>query len=195
MKKTNNYLMIIALASTMLLQSCAVVFSGFKDKVKVRSGTPDNAIVYYNGEKVGTGNCTVKIPKKRIADAIVEVKAPGYESQTFKFTRKLRGGAIFLDCITGVVWLIPDFILGGVYKATPQKVNYDLQISQTAIKTDLKAGDAVIFSHEELKNVEGTIKTIYPNKAVVIYHKTSVFNKTGYDVDYEVPLINIAKKP
>ena len=49
------------LASAILLQSCALVFSGTKDKVKVRSGTPSNAEVYYNGEKVGEGNCTVKV--------------------------------------------------------------------------------------------------------------------------------------
>jgi hypothetical protein len=184
----------VGLASAILLQSCALVFSGTKDKIKVRSGTPDNAAVYYNGEKVGEGNCTVKIPKKSIKDATIEVKAPGYETQTFKFGKKLRGGAIFFDCITGFVWLIPDFVLGAVNKATPQKVHYDLQISATNIKTDLKEGDVVLFSFEDLKNVEGTIKTMYPNRAVISYLKKTILNKEGKLVDYEVPFVNISKK-
>ncbi len=186
MKKT---ITMMALVSVVLLQSCALVLSGRKDKVKVAAGNPNNAKVYYNGEQVGTGSCTVKVNKKSIDNAVIEVKADGYDTQTFRFSRKLKVGAVVLDCLTGFIWLIPDFATGAIYKAKPQKVSYDLTISNTAVKTDLKPGDKVIFSHEDYKNAEGEVKSVFPNRVLIKHVK-----KNNKEVELEVPLINVSKK-
>jgi len=177
------------LAITIMTQSCALIFSGRRDKVKIKAGAPDNARVYYNGEQVGTGDCTVKVNKKSIDNAVIEVKADGYETQTFRFSRKLKLGALILDCCCGFVPLIFDFSSGAIYKAKPQKVHYDLHASNSSIQTDFKVGDKVVFSYEDYKNVEGEIKVVYPNRAIIKYVK-----KNGKEVELEVPLINVAKK-
>lgn len=186
MKKT---IVCLFLVGSIMLQSCALIFSGRKDKVKVRAKSPENAKVYYNGEQVGTGNCTVKINKKSIDNAVVEVKASGYETQTFRFSRKLKIGAFILDCCTGFLPLIFDFATGAIYKAKPQKIHYDLTPNSNQIITDLKVGDKVIFTTDAYKNAEGEVKLLYPNRALIKYTK-----KNGKEIEFEVPLINVAKK-
>lgn len=177
-----------SLSCSLLFQNCALIFSGRKDKIKVHAKAPDNARVYYNGEQVGTGNCTVKIHKKSIENAVIEVKADGYETQTFRFSKKLKILALIGDCV-GFVWLIGDFATGAIYKAKPQNIHYDLHPLNTAIQTDFKVGDKIVFSNDDYKNVDGEIKILYPNKAIVKHVK-----KNGKEVEIEVPLMNIGKK-
>ena len=45
-------------------------------------------------------------------------------------------------------------------------------------------GQEAIVTFEKYKNVEGEIKTVYPNRAIIIYKNKEI----------EVPLINVAKK-
>lgn len=169
--------------------SCAFILSGTKDTIHIKNGNPNNAKVYYNGSLIGTSPCSVKIPKKSLGTATVRVEADGYKPQEIKFTRKLKMGAVIADCITGFVWLIPDFLTGAIYKSSPQRVHYDLSISENFIKTDLKVGDTVIFSNNEFNNAEGIIKVLYPNRTVITYVK-----KNGKEIELEIPLINVAKK-
>lgn len=185
MKKSLICLVII---TSVLFQNCALIFSGCRDKIKVHGNTPYDARVYYNGEQVGTGNCTVKIHKKSINNAIIEVKADGYESQTFRFSKKLKILAFLGDCV-GFVWLIGDFATGAIYKAKPQNIHYELHPINAAISNDFKSGDKILFSFEQYKNEEGVIKAIYPNRALITYIK-----KNGKQIELEVPLMNIAKK-
>lgn len=181
MKKT---IVCVSLIAAMMLQSCALIFSGRRDKIKVKGEIPSTAKVYYNGELAGTGNCTIKVQKKSIDNALIEVKADGYETQAFRFSRKIKLLALIGDCMGGFVGLIFDFGSGAIYKASPQKIHYNLHPLNNAIQTDFKAGDKVIFTYEKYKNVEGEIKTVYPNRAIIIYKNKEI----------EVPLINVAKK-
>jgi hypothetical protein len=173
-----------SLIIAIMLQSCALVFSGRKDKIKVKGEMPTTASVYYNGKLAGTGNCTVKVHKKSIDNAIIEVKADGYETQEFRFSRKIKLLALIGDCMGGFVGLLFDFGSGAIYKAYPQKIHYNLRPLNNAIQNDFKAGDKVIFTFEKYKNEEGEIKTVYPNRAIIIYKNKEI----------EVPLINVAKK-
>lgn len=187
MKKLTINSLIVGM--TIFTSSCALILSGTKDKIYVKSGNPNHAKVFYNGSLVGTSPCSVQIPKKSLGSATVRVEAEGYKPQEITFTRKLKMGAVFLDCITGFVWLMPDFLTGAIYKASPQKVHYDLPISENFIQTDLKVGETVIFSQNEYKNAEGVIRVLYPNRVVITYIK-----KNGKEIELEVPLINVAKK-
>ncbi len=185
MKKTMSISLLIVVA--VLSQSCALIFSGTKDKVKVSSSNEITGKVYYNGSYEGDGTVKVKVHKKSLQQAEITVQAPGYKTQDFKLSRKLKVGAFAMDCLTGFIWLIPDFATGAIYKAAPQSLVYNLEPDGTMV-TDIKPGDAVLFSSGKLKNIEGTVKAIYPNRALITYKKD-----TGKPVEIEVPLVNIAK--
>lgn len=192
MKKT---IIIAGLLGSILLQSCALIFSGTKDKIHVKDGNPNNAKVFYNGSLVGTAPQKVKVSKKSLKDksTVIRIEADGYKSQEAHFSRKIKVGAFIGDCLTGVIWLIPDFLTGAIYKATPQTVNYDLQIDQnsSATRVEFKAGDAVIFTSNDYKNQEGVVKVVYPNRLVITFKKKPTDTK---EREVEVPYINVSKK-
>lgn len=119
---------LIFIASLLLMNSCGLVFTGTKDKIKVKEGFPAAADVYYNGSYVGTAPTNVKIPKSALKNggASITIKADGYEDQVITFGRKVRVGALVLDILTGGIWLIGDFLTHGIYKGSPNKVVYKL---------------------------------------------------------------------
>jgi hypothetical protein len=118
-----------AVLAIVFLSSCATIFSGRNDKVKVTGGNPVAAKVYYNGSYVGTAPCEVKVPKAdlRHGTAVITIKADGYEDQEIVLTRKLKVGALVGDILTGVIWIVVDVVDGAIYKSSKNKVNYDLQ--------------------------------------------------------------------
>ncbi|MCO5260350.1 MAG: PEGA domain-containing protein [Crocinitomicaceae bacterium] len=122
---------VLLLVATIFLNSCGLVFSGIKQKVKVNDGFPTQADVYYNGSYQGQTPINVKIPKKALKDggAVLTIKKDGYESSEITFDRRIRVGALILDIFTGGIWLIADFLTGGIYKGSPKKVDYKLQES------------------------------------------------------------------
>jgi hypothetical protein len=114
---------------SVLLCSCATIFSGRNDKVKVTEGNPIAAKVYYNGSYVGNAPCEVKVPKADLRNrtAVITIKAEGYEDQEIILTRKLKVGALVGDILTGVVWIVVDVLDSAIYKSSKDKVHYDLQ--------------------------------------------------------------------
>ncbi|MEO6903498.1 MAG: hypothetical protein ABI315_10100 [Bacteroidia bacterium] len=188
-------IIVVGLLSLILLQSCAFIFSGTSDKIHVKDGNPNNAKVFYNGSFVGNAPQKVNISKKGLTGSgtIIRIEADGYKSQEIHFTRKIKAAAVLGDCITGFIWLIPDIASGAIYKATPQIVNYDLQIDQNSStpRVEFKTGDAVIFTNNDYKNHEGIVKVIYPNRLVITFKKDSADSK---EKEVEVPYINVSKK-
>lgn len=120
-------LIALVAVSSILLQSCATVFSGHTAKIKVPQGTPENAKIYVDGTYKTDAPGVVEIPKSSIRNEVtLTVKADGKE-QTTKVRRKVQAGWVILDILTGAVWLAVDFITGDIYKASPDKVDYNLQ--------------------------------------------------------------------
>ena len=126
MKKT---LLCLFLSSLILFTSCATIFSGRNDRVRVEAGNPAAAKVYYNGSYVGNAPCVIKVPKADLKNnmATIVIKMDGYEDQTIVLTRKLKLGAVVGDCLTGFIWLIVDFADSAIYKSSKNVVRYDLQ--------------------------------------------------------------------
>ncbi len=204
MKKQVILLLASVVAISLLLPGCATILGGSKDASYVRNGNPPNADVYYNGSYVGKAPTKVKIPKSaKQGNSTVEVKAEGYETSTINMTRKVSVGYTVLDILTGVVWLGIDFATGNIYKPRPNKIDYNLSpISgyNPSEQYDFAVGDKVIFSKDKLKNVEGEIVAMYPNRALIKFkRKPTMIEKTkGITEDVEdqieVPFVNIAKK-
>lgn len=196
----------LVLMLSLSLQSCALIFTGVRDKVTIQDGTPEGAKVYYNGSYLGNAPQKVKIPKNSLKKeaASVRIEADGYINQEIVFTRKLRVGALILDCLTGFIWLIPDFATGAIYKASPKKIKYNLKIDESSPTTKehgLKPGDKVFFTNNDYKNQEAIVKIIYPNRAVLVFKKKQVIGslfKKGdeikeKEIEVEVPFVNISK--
>lgn len=188
----NIILLLLSVSSILFLNSCATIFSGTKCKVKVKDGSPIAAKVYVNGTYEGTAPCKVKISKNSLkSGAIVEIKADGYETQKVTLVRKLKIGALLGDIVTGVVWLAIDFADGAIYRAYPNKIEYNLVLDSNSKANDIKynTGDVVYFSNDEFKNQEGVVKITYPNKLIITVKK-----KNGKLFDVEVPYMNVSKK-
>lgn len=196
----------VLLILSLTLQSCALVFTGVKDKVSIKAGTPENAKVYYNGSFIGEAPTSVKIPKKALKhnQATIKIESEGYVSQEVTFDRKLRVGAFVLDCLTGFIWLIPDYATGAIYKASPKKINYNLTIdenSESVKNHGLQVGDSVYFTNSTYKNRQAVVKIIYPSRAVLFFvekkEKKSLFKKETEiietEIEVEVPFVNISK--
>jgi hypothetical protein len=120
-------LIALAIGSCLLMQSCATVFSGNNANVRVPKGTAPNAKIYVDGNYTADVPETIKIPKRALRDGVdVTVKADGKE-QTTKVRRKVQVGWLILDIITGLVWVGVDFATGDIYKATPSRVEHNLE--------------------------------------------------------------------
>lgn len=179
---------------SLLLSSCATIFSGTKCKVTVKDGNPVNAKVYLNGAFQGDAPCKVKVSKNSLkAGAIIEIKADGYVPEKIVLVKKLKVAALFGDILTGVFWIAIDFADGAIYRAFPNKINYSLVLDENAKATNVvfKAGDAVYFTNDDYKNQGGIIKIVYVNRLVISFKKKPTDTK---EQEVEVPYINVSKK-
>ncbi|MBA3972107.1 MAG: serine protease [Bacteroidetes bacterium] len=74
-------ILILSIAATFLLSSCAAVFMGKKQKVVFNTGSSD-AEVYLNNEMIGEGSTfTTKVDKTKGQSQQVTVKRKGYKDQ------------------------------------------------------------------------------------------------------------------
>ncbi len=110
--------------AVIVLQSCATILDGSRNKTHVKNGIPPNAKVYYNGNYVGQAPVNVKVNKQcKKGECYIEIKYPGYVSQKISLTRKVSVGFTILDIISGVIPLGIDFITGNIYKPRPNKIH------------------------------------------------------------------------
>ena len=196
-------IIILMLISSVLLSSCATVFSGTKSGVDV-SGTPKGAKVYYNGNYEGDAPCKIKVSKNGLKrnETKLKIEAPGYETSEVTLQRKFKVGALIGDIIFSAgIFVIVDFATGAIYKPYPKNVEYNLNPKSSSKEQEkFKNGDKVIFSQDKYKNQEGEIIAVYPNRALIkftVKNNIAIQKATGKEFsekEIEVPFINIAKK-
>jgi len=128
MKKGKILLALVVLVAT-LFSSCAMIFTGSKATVAVKKGTPESAMVYYNGSYQGTAPCQVKVAKNSLktGNATVTIKAKGYKETEVKLGRKMMPGAFVGDFLGFPLAHIIDFATGDIYRAYPKKIEYNLE--------------------------------------------------------------------
>jgi hypothetical protein len=120
-------LIALAVGSCLLMQSCATVFSGSNANVRVPKGTPPNAKIYVDGKYTADAPETLKVPKSALKNGVeITTKADGKE-QTTKVHRKVQVGWLIVDILIGIVPLGIDFLTGDIYKANPDRVEYNLE--------------------------------------------------------------------
>jgi hypothetical protein len=132
----NLFYLLVLLAITSILSSCATIIGGSKYYAKVQVPDHPNAKIEYKGDYQGTGEATFKAKRKEANNFSVTIKQEGCETQTKDFTqRKFRGWAfagtvvgwtglysgiplpwgVAVDLSTGALWK-PDINENGVTK-------------------------------------------------------------------------------
>ncbi|WP_313374465.1 hypothetical protein [Chishuiella sp.] len=113
MKK--SILLVGFLSSTLIFNSCGVIFGGSRYVGDIRVNNHPNAEIYANGEKIGTGEVTKSF--KRSKDLKIEVKQDGCEPKSQVFENRFRTGNFILSVITfGIVGIAVDLGTGASYK-------------------------------------------------------------------------------
>ena len=105
-----------------LFSSCATIFSGTTQNVRIRS-TPGNAKIYLNGNETGLlTNAKIKInrsvrssPENDTNEQAYRIEKEGYLTTTVRDKRRVNGLALALDMCFPPALLV-DFINGSIYK-------------------------------------------------------------------------------
>ena len=122
-----KFILVLAICLlTLVISSCASIFSGSSDKVTITS-EPSNALVAINGYPYGRTPLTVELDK---GDSYrVEVSDEGYEPGYAFLSNKLGAGWIVLDVLTGLIPLIVDAVTGSWNSISPDSVHIVLEPS------------------------------------------------------------------
>jgi hypothetical protein len=112
-----------------IITGCATVFGGAKNKFVVYEGSPPEAEVFLDGQRIGTTPIDKKISKYLLQDgSLVEIKKDGYHTDSIYIERRVHIGYMLLDVIPGLgLGLAIDLATGNIYRPKNSKINYSLK--------------------------------------------------------------------
>ncbi|MFO0414917.1 MAG: PEGA domain-containing protein [Pseudomonadota bacterium] len=117
---------VLAIASTILLNSCATILSGTSDVIVIKT-KPVDAKIEIDDQPAGTSNNAITV-KRQFADyREVRLKAEGYETQEFKIRQKIDG-KYWLGILGAGIPMIIDIITGAALK--PVDLNYEKELEK-----------------------------------------------------------------
>lgn len=135
MKKTT----LLVSTITILLSSCATVFTGTKDRITFNSN-PSGATIYKDGVEQCKTPCTIKV-KRSLNDTDIEYKLDGYETRLITLDKEFNIVSVVnlgnllgwgIDALSGAIMKydrkVYDITLSKSNKlssVTPTKVNFD----------------------------------------------------------------------
>jgi hypothetical protein len=137
MKKSIIAISIISL----LMTSCATIFTGTKDRITFNS-TPAGATIYKDGVEQCKTPCTLKV-KRSLNDTDIEYKLDGYETRLITLDKELNVVSIInlgnllgwgIDALSGAVMKYDK----KVYDITLSKNNKTSMINPSKINFDTK---------------------------------------------------------
>jgi hypothetical protein len=96
-----------------LLASCATMIHG-KDQTIAITSQPPGAIVYYEGETLGTTPLEVSLPRK--IDHDITVVKQGFHQEDVEIKRKLSATTLLYALPLGIVWFGIDNINGAQFE-------------------------------------------------------------------------------
>lgn len=106
-----------------LLQSCATIFTGTKDVVRMETN-PDGAKVLMNNIDQCKTPCDMTVDRA-LGSKIITIEKAGFETKTIQLNSTFNPIAI-LDVFT-IVGLIVDVATGSVRKFEPKKYSLELE--------------------------------------------------------------------
>lgn len=137
MKKSIIAISIISL----LMTSCATIFTGTKDRITFNS-KPEGATIYKDGVEQCKTPCTIKV-KRSLNDTDIEYKLDGYETRLITLDKELNVVSIInlgnlfgwgIDALSGAVMKYDK----KVYDITLSKNNKTSMINPSKINFDTK---------------------------------------------------------
>ncbi|WP_443936756.1 PEGA domain-containing protein [Pedobacter sp. MW01-1-1] len=120
----------VAFSATVLLSSCATVFTGTTQTVQVNSNPP-KADIEVDGVKVGVTPMAVPL-KKGFNGQTVSLKLEGYETKTF--TPKVTFNAVSVVNLLIPVGFIVDAATGSMMKYNPVVIEHQLEPQKAPVK-------------------------------------------------------------
>lgn len=122
----SRFFNVLLVGSLIFNISCASMFSGTSEKIRVRSDVPGTKL-FLNDEEIGTDEATVKIAKKKLKDSQIIARKEGCKSKKVDIETKfdpitLLG--LFVDFGIVTIGLIDWASTGAVFEA--ERTNYVL---------------------------------------------------------------------
>jgi hypothetical protein len=140
-------LFILAIVSTFLMTSCATIFTGTKDTIRIDSN-PEGAKVYIDGIQVCKTPCTTTV-QRSLSDKLLKIKLAGYETRVIGLTKEFNTVSIInLGNLIG--WVI-DAATGSLIKY--DKKGYDIELEKDN-RTSLLQNPSKIEINTETKIVD-----------------------------------------
>lgn len=149
MNPVKNNIILFVLIAILFISGCATIVGGSKYNAHIVVKDNPNALIFYKGEKIGSGSVIYKVKRKDANKLIFIVREEGCEEQEFSFKfKKLRGWALFgsiagwtgslgpvpfpfgtiVDISTGALWK-PNIAEKGVTKENYKNFKYTLDYS------------------------------------------------------------------
>jgi hypothetical protein len=134
-KKVFNVFIMLAFMIT--TTGWATVFGGCKNKLVVENGFPPEAVIYLDGQKLGTAPMNQKIDKYLLQHgSIIELKAEGYVTDSIVVERTVHPLYTIADVLSGGIWVLVDVATGNLYRPNFGKIEYELEKESPTEKTD-----------------------------------------------------------
>ena len=186
-----------ALALSLMVTSCATIFSGTKQNVRF-SSNPPSALVFIDDVEVGKTPFEMKLNRK--SEHSVKMELDGYQTYQTRLTQKFNGWCVGNIFIGGLIGIVVDVSTGAMYNLSPNVINADMSNGtfdvQSAVtepnttpkveqsKDQLNVGDNVKFySHRYNSTIKGVVKEVKSETILIEYEsfgimKTVEINKS-----------------
>jgi len=123
----NLLFLLFLFAGAVFFQSCATVFGGRHNTLSFSEESTPIARVYIDGNYVGDAPGKIKLKKSQIQHGSkLEIKAEGFETQSYRILRKQNAIYTVADILTAGVGLAIDYATGNIYRPVPRTFLYEL---------------------------------------------------------------------
>lgn len=124
----NLLFLLLLFSGAILFQNCATIFGGRHNTLKFSEESSPVARVYIDGNYVGDAPGKIKVKKSQIQHGSkLEIRAEGYETQSFRILRKQHAIYTIADILTVGVGLAVDYATGNIYRPVPRSFLYELE--------------------------------------------------------------------
>ena len=122
--KLMTLLLVIGMITAM--SSCATIFDGRKNTIKVHAGSPIAAKVYLDGEYIGETPFKIRIEKYKLQEgSLIEIKQEGFQTLEYEVIRRPHVGYVIADLLS-VIPLVIDVANGNIYRPNTRNIEYEL---------------------------------------------------------------------
>lgn len=170
--KTKTKLLSALVVASLMLPSCATLFTGTRDTIHFDS-YPQGATVQIKTLDKGITPCDVRV-NRTIMKKQVTYKLDGYESKTFELEKRFNAVSL-LNLLAGV------FIAYGIDCATGAVIKYDPKLYKIQLTNIDPSKKVIVIAEPEKKPIDEKQKTTSDVKADTKTHAPAVTNSSKLD--------------